>query len=50
MMTVSFDVLGRSDQSDFAHVDLLQAGLDEASAGIDVVVGELLLHLARLRP
>jgi hypothetical protein len=44
------DVLGAVDQSDGAHVDLLQAFLDEASAGVHVVVGELLLDLARLRP
>ena len=32
-------------QADFAHVDLLQARFHEAAAGVDVVVGELLLHL-----
>ena len=34
------------DQADLADVDLLLALLDEAAAGVDVVVGELLLHLA----
>ena len=34
------------DEADRAHVDLLQAGLDEAAAGVHVVVGELLLDLA----
>ncbi len=29
------------------HVDLLQAGFDEAAARVGVVVGELLLHLRR---
>ena len=40
------DVVHVLDQTHFAHVDLLQAGFDEAAAGIGVVVGELLLHLA----
>ena len=35
-----------ADQPDRAHVDLLHARLDEASPGVHVVVGELLLHLA----
>ena len=35
------------DQSDGADVDLLQTLLDEASAGVDVVVGELLLDLGQ---
>ena len=34
------------DQAHFGDVDLLQAGFDKASAGVGVVVGELLLHLA----
>ena len=42
-----FDVVGTVDQSDRAHVDLLQAFLDEASAGVGVVVGELLLDLGQ---
>ncbi len=41
-----FDVLYVLDQAHFLNVDLLQAGFDKASAGIGVVVGELLLHLA----
>ena len=44
------DVVHVADQAHFAHVDLLQAGFDEAAAGVDVVVGELLLHLAELSP
>ncbi len=32
--------------ADFTYVHLLQARLDEASSGVGVVVGELLLHLA----
>ena len=39
-----------SNQAHRAHVDLLQPCFDEAAAGIHVVVGELLLHLAELRP
>ena len=35
------------DQSDGAHVDLLQTLLDETSAGVHVVVGELLLDLGQ---
>ena len=35
----------RSTKSDGTHVDLLQAFLYEASTGIDIVVGELLLDL-----
>ncbi len=46
-MTVSFNVLGTVDQSDGAHVDLLQPLLDETSARIRVVVGELLLNLGQ---
>ena len=40
------NVLDIAKQSDLADVDLLLALLDKAAAGIDVVVGELLLHLA----
>ena len=45
-----FDVLRGGHQSHGAHVDLLQARFDEAPAGVDVVVGELLLHLADAQP
>ena len=41
-----FDVVNVGEQADGAHIDLLQPCLDEAAAGVDVVVGELLLHLA----
>src|SRR5271157_166898 len=40
------DVLYVTHQSDGAHVDLLHPCLDKAAARVDVVVGELLLHLA----
>ncbi len=33
-------------EADFADVDLLLALLDEVAAGVDVVVGDLLLDLA----
>ncbi len=46
LITVSLDVVHVLHQADGAHVDLLQARFDEAAAGVDVVVGELLLHLA----
>jgi len=39
------DILGAVDQSHRSHVDLLQALLDEASAGIRVVVGELAIKV-----
>ena len=42
-----FDVLDTVDQPDGAHVDLLQTLLDEASAGVHIVVGELLLDLGQ---
>ena len=41
----ALDVLHSSDEAHLAHVDLLQTGLDEAAAGIHVVVRELLLDL-----
>ena len=44
-MTVSSMSWTRSTKPDFAHVDLLQTLLDEAAAGVGVVVGELLLDL-----
>jgi hypothetical protein len=40
------DVLYVPDQAHFLNIDLLQAGFDKAAAGVGVVVGELLLHLA----
>ena len=46
-MTVCSMSWTRSDQSDVAHIDLLQTLLDEASTGVDVVVGELLLDLGQ---
>jgi hypothetical protein len=49
-LTRSLDVAHGLDQPDGAHVDLLQAGFDEAAAGVHVVVGELLLHLADAQP
>ena len=42
-----FDVVDVGDQSHCSHIDLLRALLDEASAGVGVGVGELLLHLRR---
>ena len=45
-----FDIVHVPDQPHFPDVDLLQAGFEEAAAGIDVVVGELLLHLAETQP
>ena len=41
-----FDVDIGIHQTNGPHVHLLQAGLDEAAAGVDIVVGQLLLHLA----
>ncbi len=41
------DVLRTVDQSDSAHVDLLQTLFDEASSGIAVVAGKLLLDLSQ---
>ena len=35
-----------AEQTDFADVDLLRAGLDKAAAGVDVVVGKRLFDLA----
>ena len=43
----AFDVLGTVHQSNRAHVDLLQAFLDKASAGVDVIIRELLLNLGQ---
>ncbi len=40
-----FDVVGVTNEADFADVDLLHAGLDKAAAGVGVVIGELLLDL-----
>ncbi len=40
-----FDVLDVGNQADGAHVDLLQAGFDEAPAGIHVVIRQLLFDL-----
>src|SRR5580692_9764170 len=45
-----FDVLNAGDQTQRANVYLLQAGLDETSTGIHVVVGQLLLDLADRQP
>src|SRR5579864_3285395 len=39
------DIANPVDQTDFANVDLLQSGLDETSACVGVVVGQLLLNL-----
>ena len=39
------DVLHIAHQAHFAHIDLLRACLDEIAAAVDIVVGELLLHL-----
>ena len=41
------NVLYVADEPDLANVDLLQARFDETAAGIDIVVGELLLHLGK---
>ena len=40
------DILGARKQPESADVHLLLAYLDKTSAGIDVIVGELLLYLA----
>src|SRR5713226_7248028 len=40
-----FYILYVPDQANFADIDLLQAGFDEAAACVGVVVRELLLHL-----
>jgi len=40
------DILGARKQPESADVHLLLANLDKTSAGIDVIVGELLLYLA----
>ena len=46
VLTTVFSMSSTSvEQADRAHVDLLQARFDEAAAGVDVVVRELLLHL-----
>ena len=39
-----------ADQPNLPNIYLLQAGFDEAAAGIDVVIGELLLHLGQTQP
>ena len=39
------DVVDAGEEADLADVDLLLALLDEVAAGVDVVVGDLLLHL-----
>jgi hypothetical protein len=41
------DIAHVSNQAHFLDVDLLQTVFHEASAGIGVVVGELLLHLRK---
>lgn len=41
------DVVNVADQAYFANINLLKALLDEAAAGIHVVVGELLLDLSQ---
>ena len=38
--------MNTSEEADLTDVDLLLALFDEVAAGIDVVVGDLLLHLA----
>ena len=43
VFSISWTLLTRPDR---ANIDLLQPCFDEAAAGVDVVVGELLLHLA----
>ncbi len=40
-----FDIANGFDQSNFPDIDLLLAGFDETPARVDIVVGELLLHL-----
>ena len=45
-----FDVAHGLYQTDGAHVHLLKALLDEASARVHVVIRELLLHLADAQP
>ena len=40
------DVVHIAEEPERANVHLLHADFDEAAAGIDVVIGELLLHLA----
>ena len=50
LRTVSPISLTFLQQPDFANVHLLLALLDETAAGIHVVVGERLLHLADARP
>ncbi len=39
------DILYVPDQTHFTNINLLQAGFDEAPAGVGIVIGELLLHL-----
>ena len=43
------DIVDGAEKSQGAHVDLLQAGLDKTAAGIDVIVGQRLLHLAEIQ-
>src|SRR5579883_1324717 len=43
-----FDVLDVVDQTDLADVHLLQTCFDEASARVDIVAGELRLHLPEI--
>src|SRR5271165_845004 len=45
-----FDVMDAIDQADFANVNLLRAFLNEAAAGVGIVVGELLLDLREGQP
>jgi hypothetical protein len=45
-----FDIVHIPDQPYFPDVDLLQAGFQEAAPRVDVVIGELLLHLRETQP
>ena len=45
-----FDTMYAAEKPEGADVHLLLADFDEAAAGVDVVVGELLLNLADAQP
>ena len=44
------DVAHVGHHAHFAHIHLLQPGLDEAAAGVGVIVRQLLFHLADAEP
>ena len=43
------DIVHVAEKSQGPHIDLLQALFDKTAAGIDVIVGQRLFHLAEIR-